>query len=501
MIKKEILIKFSSFLEDRLGLNFKNRLGDLEKKLLAISRSFGFNDGTECLEWLLKKPLDKKQMAILTFHLTVGETYFFRDENLFAALKNHIFPTLLKKHHKDRTLRIWSAGCCTGEEPYSIAILLHHILPDLDTWNITLLGTDINSHFLQKAENARYKKWSFRATPPEIKAKYFEKQDDDSYLLTPDIRKLVTFRQHNLIEDDYPNPNTQTNEISLLLCHNVLIYFSNNEIKKTIHKFATSLTENGFLSVAPIEVPFVSEKNLVSHKFERTIFHEKKAKVQKASLEKPSSSFTDATKKTKKVSVIPPVAVQLSSLEPILERNKQLIETKVVVKESLYKKSLELFQQKKYKEVITDLYSFLKRYQKDPNKLKDYMDEVLLLINTFANQGDTEQGLEWCEDTIRADKLNPMAHYLYASLIHTQGNNIEAIKSLKRALFIDSNFIMAYYMLGMIELQEGNKKAWLQNMKIALKLLEEQRDENLLNVSDDFSIKQMKELINNNLNS
>ena len=201
MLTKKLLGQFCEYLDKATGLHFpKDRWDDLERKLVLIKSSFGFSDITPCLEWLMTSPIDKKKLDVLAFHLTIGETYFFRDAQLFTALEQHIIPDILHRHRSDKCIRIWSVGSCTGEEPYSIAMLLHRLLPDLNRWNISILGTDINSAFIHKAEQARYRKWSFRTTPAHMQSSYFKKNQDETYTLHPEIRNMVNFIQLNLVD-------------------------------------------------------------------------------------------------------------------------------------------------------------------------------------------------------------------------------------------------------------------------------------------------------------
>lgn len=508
MLQKSILKEFSVFLEDKMGLNFNNRWADLEKKLVHIAHSFEFEDVSNCLEWLMKKPLDKRQWAVLAFHLTVGETYFFRDERFFHTLEKRMLPSLLERHQKNRSLHIWSAGCCSGEEIYSIAILLHRLLgSDLKQWNLTLMGTDINQEFLHKAERARYKKWSFRTIPLDIKDAYFNKHPDGTYTLIPDIQKMVKFSHLNLVENTYPDSNNHTSEVSLILCHNVLIYFSEKEIKKTIHKFSKALDEQGILSVAPIEVPFVTEKHLVAHKYEGVIFYQKdtKHKADRTDTWAPPPLAYPSRKETGKQTVTQSDQLLtkklLSHAHSIEIRENPTIDKQEKTQEKTYEDYLRLYQEKRYAEVISLLSSRLSPLQKDPDTLKKHLNETLLLIRTYANQGSISQGLEWCEAALRLDKLNPLVHYLQGSLFQAQGNITEAIKSLKRALFIDSNFIMAYYMLGLLETQQGNRKVGLQHIKIALELLQQCTKDEIIPGTEDISSYYLKDLINHQLNS
>ena len=148
-----LLSSLSDFLAAQTGLYFpKKRWGDLERGIVAAARQFGLPDAQACAHRLLSAPLTRSQIETLASHLTVGETYFFREKRSFEALEQYILPALLHaREHTERRLRIWSAGCCTGEEAYSIAMLLDQLIPDPEKWNVTILATDINPAFLGKA--------------------------------------------------------------------------------------------------------------------------------------------------------------------------------------------------------------------------------------------------------------------------------------------------------------------------------------------------------------
>lgn len=163
-----------------------------------------------------------------------------------------ILPGLIAKSQQ---FNIWSAACCSGEEPYSIAILLDLFLYEKEHWNINILGSDLNQDFLEKARSSVYKEWSFRETPPEFKRQYFTK-NDGQYSLRPDIRKRVKFMELNLVEDPYPVG------MNLILCSNVLIYFSEGQIQKVVDKMVAALVDGGHLMCSSIEVPFIKHESL-----------------------------------------------------------------------------------------------------------------------------------------------------------------------------------------------------------------------------------------------
>ena len=151
-LPEALLAQAGEFISGSMGLYFpKDRRKELERGLRSVAPEFGFEDPEACTRWLISSTLSKSQLGVLAGHLTVGETYFFRDKKYFAILEEKILPELIElRRTTGKYLRIWSAGCCTGEEPYSLAILLDKILGDTKDWNITILATDINPTFLRR---------------------------------------------------------------------------------------------------------------------------------------------------------------------------------------------------------------------------------------------------------------------------------------------------------------------------------------------------------------
>ena len=171
-ISDTTLSELSEFVAARIGLHFpQERWRDLARGLNSAARDFEFADAESCARWLLSATLTKSQLEALAPHLTVGETYFFREGKSLNALTNQILPELIRsRRHSERRLRIWSAGCSTGEEAYTLAILLDRLLSDMKDWQVTILATDINAMSLGKASEGDYSEWSFRGTRLWVKA-------------------------------------------------------------------------------------------------------------------------------------------------------------------------------------------------------------------------------------------------------------------------------------------------------------------------------------------
>jgi len=178
----------------------------------------------------------------LLAHLTIGETYFFRDGGQFEALSSLVLPGLLFKKRSERRLRIWSAGCATGTEPYSVAILIARALAhEGEGWDIRIWGTDINQMFLDQAIAGRFTAWDLRATPPEVRQNCF-RETAQHWEICPAYTKWTVFDQHNLIKDRFPH-----DEFDLILCRNVAIYFSEACLGELVGKFSASLKDGGWL--------------------------------------------------------------------------------------------------------------------------------------------------------------------------------------------------------------------------------------------------------------
>ena len=184
---------------------------------------------------------------------TTGETFFFRDHGQFDLMRLRLLPELIARHRSDKTLRLWSAGCASGEEAYSLAILADMLLPERSGWNILILGTDIDSKAIAKAQRGRYGQWSFRTIPPKIQQHYFH-LDDDEWVVDERIRRMVTLQVSNLVSEPFPDLNSELHDMDMILCRNVFIYFDPNAVSAVAAKFAATLCEGGYLLTAHTEL-------------------------------------------------------------------------------------------------------------------------------------------------------------------------------------------------------------------------------------------------------
>ncbi len=267
-LEQELLARLNEALAVTIGIHFEaDRLPFLQKALILAGSEMGYNDAAqarELAEKVCRQSATAEELGALARHLTVGETYFFRDAKVFTELETVLAELLAKQWHKDRVLRIWSAGCCTGEEAYSLAMLITTLLSgdgkfgSLSQWQIEIYASDINRDFLKKAESGVYSAWSFRGADgdDQIKAKFFTALADGSFVINEAIKKMVTFSYLNLA-DDYAYLDVLCCEpLNLVLCRNVLIYFAPSVAGAVLSRLSAALAaEDGFLLLAPSDLP------------------------------------------------------------------------------------------------------------------------------------------------------------------------------------------------------------------------------------------------------
>jgi len=216
----------------------------IEKRLSHRLLDLNFASFYDYYHYLKYNRHKEQELIDIMNVITTNETYFFRESYQLKAFSDEIIPELIKRKSAcgSRSLRIWSAGCSTGEEPYTIAMLLSTIL-ELKDWNIEIIGTDISQKVLQQARRAVYGKPSFRVTEEKDLQRFFVQQDD-GYKVNNSIRECVTFSHLNLFDTHHL---ALFGAFDLIFCRNVIIYFDMAARKRVIESFHSALHDGGFL--------------------------------------------------------------------------------------------------------------------------------------------------------------------------------------------------------------------------------------------------------------
>jgi chemotaxis protein methyltransferase CheR len=492
-ISDSLLSQLSELIASEMGLHFpRARWPELERGLGLAAREFGFQDASACVHWLTSSPLTKNQIEILARQLTVGETYFFREKKSLEILQEHILPELIRSRRgTDRRLRIWSAGCATGEEPYSIAVVLSQLIPDLKDWSITILATDINPGFLQKASAGIFSEWSFRDTPPGIKESYFKRTRDGGFAILPQLKQIVTFAYFNLAIDAYPSLSNNTTAMDVILCRNVLMYFAPGPARKVIQNLYCTLVDGGWLIVSPSETSHDLYLPFVTVNFPDAILYKKDGRKPPLAEGCPSRPDNEAN------ASVPPPVVFVTRPEPEIpfpqdsEDPLPLEIEEQKIRGPQPPPSLEafaLYEQGGHAGVAEELKELGSRHPESPGAMA-------LLARAYANQGHLAAALEWCDKAIAADKLNAGLRYLRATIRQEQGANDEAMVSLKQALYLDPNFVLAHFALGNLALRQGKLKESDKHFANALWLLSAYRPEDVLPESEGVTAGRLMQII------
>ncbi|MBE0648256.1 MAG: tetratricopeptide repeat protein [Bacteroidales bacterium] len=486
-----------AYLLAHLGLSYsKSHEKDLARKIEYAAKEFGYSNPARFVEWLLQNKLTDQQTGVLASHLTIGETYFLREKKSFDFLEQIYLPGLIQKRYgADKRLRVWCAGCATGEEAYSLAIVLIQSIPDISGWDISILATDINSVFLEKAKKGIFTKWSFRNNPEQFVGKYFTKEGPNEFHILPRIKKMVTFAQLNLAEEGYPSILTGTEGIDIIFCRNVLIYFSPEGTRALTDRLYESLLKGGILVVSPVEM-----SGMISPKFGKinyagfTIYQ----KGVHSAEEKQHFNWETPSRKPEKEEPLPAAEkepVKYLDDQSELNRLKKLLPEEPIRKISPpsdkdFEDALFLFQQNDFAEADSILSRLIK---KDSINGKT---AITLLARTKANLGKLKEAGELCERAIQLDKLNPALHYLMATVMHEQGNDEKAINLLNRSVYLDYDFTLAWFLLGNLWMRAGNYESGKKSYKQAMISLAKLPPDDILPESDGITVERFKEILN-----
>jgi len=435
------IAQVSKVVSEKLGLHFpENRHKDLTSGLLSAATDLGFEeDGKKFISLLLENKLTAKQLDILAEKLTIGETYFFREKKILEAFRDMIIPAIVReREHTTRSIRLWSAGCCSGEEPYTLAMILSETIPNIASWDITILATDINRRFLNKATKGRYTPWSFRETSVETKKRYFTAVGKE-YEIAPEIRNMVSFKPLNLVDDPFPSEQNNTNSMDVIFCRNVLMYFTPETARTIGEKFYHSLIDQGWFITSQVELSDEIFHLLGKVNYKNSFLYCK--------TEKPAD----------------------------LQKNSRFTENKVSTKRSKLARNHQAKNQAKgVNNKKTD------PVEHSPLSTSDQSTNLLEITRSFANQGDFKHAFQWSEKLIEADRSNPEGYYYQGMILFEQGELDKAEQQLKRALYLDPDHLLAHFQMATLCLRTGKEKQARKHKQNVTDLLDQFHDEALI---------------------
>lgn len=438
-----------------------HQLRGLRDTVAQACTHFGYAGAAAYRQALTEKASFSPELEFLVAQITVGESYFFRDAAQMAVLRDTLLPELIarKRLAGDRSIRVWSAGCSNGQEIYSIAILLHELLPDIDHWALHLLATDINTDVLAAALRGRYRDWSLRATPAPIAKKYF-KPVGSEHELDGAIRKQVKFSYLNLSEDAFPSLLTETHALDLILCRNVLIYIEGNAARQIVRRFAQSLLPEGLLLLGTSDhVEWPREALQRIQLGDAAYLRKLSAPAPEAAAAPPRAT---ATRRPAAIST-DAVAEALN----LLGTGRLAAPARGAGTEPTgLARVVELLRAERWREALLAI---------DQAGCATAASAGMLQARAkaLANLGDLGAALQACEQSLALDPTDKHTYLIQGMALMESGQVQQAEAALRKAVFLDHAFAEAHHQLGHLLLRLGRRAAGLKSLRNALALAEQ----------------------------
>lgn len=241
----EEFLEFVGYMQKNYGIDLSKKKILIEGRLSNLIEKKGMSSFGQYLDSVKRN--NKDEIITLINKLTTNYTYFYREENHFKFLRE-VFLPFEEKNNRTKILNIWSAGCSSGEEPYTLAMVIDDYFKfAANQWKIQIFATDISENVLTKAREGIYSEDSVKNLPESFKKRYFEKIND-KYQVSPDVKKHITFKVFNLMD-----PVIIKNKYDVIFCRNVMIYFNAETKANIVSKFYEATKPGGYLMIGHAE--------------------------------------------------------------------------------------------------------------------------------------------------------------------------------------------------------------------------------------------------------
>ncbi len=411
MYSDSLLQHITALILHKTGIKIRSEdSSTLLQKINKRIQALRMKDGFEYLQLLTSTSKESRaEWDKLVSLITTGESYFLRDRGQIKLIQEHLLPDLINKMQMQRKLNVLSAGCSTGEEVYSLGIVMQENFPELDSWNVNLFGIDLNKEAISKAVQGIYPEWSFRGVENKYRSVYFRRQEA-GWQIIDSLRQKVKFRQCNLVEDDLSFFPIGT--VDLIICRNVFIYFDKDKISLVLSKFIDLLRPGGYLLTGHTELQEQDITPLVVHSYPESLVYQKPDNL-----------------------VMPTIELNLPPAPIPLNNFKELAQQK--------------FNEGLYNETIEYLTNWLSLNSQDE-------EAEFLLAKVYANQGQYKKAEEVCHRVLEANHLAVSFLQLLAQIAEEQGQKDKAKEYLRRTLLVDPNFVPGY--LDLIDLHLSDRE-------------------------------------------
>jgi chemotaxis protein methyltransferase CheR len=456
---------FRGLLARRLGLSLQ---GVSSAALAAVLTRRVTEAGGPCAVYLseLATRPSPAEIGMLAEELTVPETYFYRHVEQFRALAEVVLPQRLAASEHQRRLRILSAGCASGEEAYTIGIVVRETVPA--GWDVRILGVDANPAMIHRAEQARFSRWALRATPTDLQQRWFSGHGD-AIRLDDAARQPVRFVAYNLVD---PAPRVwPPDSYDVVFCRNMLMYLTPEAASAVMARIVRSLVPGGFLFLGPAEVAYGRSNGLeVRHSHDTFYFQRPPPATLPATAAKPTGwvdAIGGAARRVRTLTQPSPGGPARGAVVPAPDAATD------------WDLALELLRDEQFAAALEVAEGLAAR---SPNPAARTLRAILLI-----HGGDLDRGETACHRLIEDDALDSGAHYLLALCREARGDTAAAAGSYRTATYLDPGFAVARLRLGLVARQQGHGEAARRELGHALTLLAHEDQERLLLFGGGFS--------------
>ncbi len=466
--------------------------GDVERFRSAIARALGLQfDDAKCafLEDVLRRRVETLDRPCSTYliqleaesaaelrelarELTVNETYFFRNNDQFRAVTDVVLPERMRARGANHKLRFLSAGCASGEEAYSLSILAQ---PAVSTaWDVSILGVDVNSSVIEKAQRARFSPWALRETTPEVERRWFRADGRES-VLDDGVRALVRFEERNLIADDPRLWQPETYDV--VFCRNVIMYFTPEKAQAVIEHIARSLVPGGYLFLGHAEtLRGLSGDFHLRHTHETFYYQRRERLGEHGGLQRDDVLSTETALVPEGadtwVETIQRASERIDALTSVRPPASEPPRATASVRPDLGA-ALELLVKERYAEALDRVSALPTAAAGDP-------DALLLRAVLLTHRGRLEEAEAVCLRLLAIDELNAGAHYALALCREGRGDRQGALDHDQVAIYLDRSFAMPRLHLGLVTRKRGDRETARRELGQALVLLQREDGARLL---------------------
>lgn len=457
----------------------------------AVVKSLGRKNPEPELRGILARPEQQAGfLERLTGQLTVGESFFFRNEHHFRALREQVLPQILAENGSRHEVRVWSAGCATGEEPYSLAILFDQVLSNHPGWQVSVLGTDLNPEFLQRAREARYRQWSFRQTDIHQDRRYFT-LEGDIYRLVDRLREHVRFAILNLVKDVYPSPLTGTVGLDLILFRNVAIYLKPEVTAAIMRRFYEALRPGGWLLLGEAEVTAAPQGAFEIRRFEQDTLYQKPSGRSPNTTDNGAWAFPPLLASgTVSAGVALPNVPALPEWMPLPPNRPRGTATTASVN------SPDVMVWEQIDKALTAGHlDDAERHVDRITVTKQRATLRLRFVRSLLVRAEVARARQMLEICLKEEPLLLEAQLLKAGFADEAGDLATAEQACRRALYINPSAPMAHFQLALVLERKGDGASVARSLKTTLKLLQGKDPHSLVEFGDGVCHGRLKEMV------